>query len=655
MTRKLGDVLLSVFSLVTRGGAQSIGRNGGRRMKGKVAAFSFMSGVAVALALLCSSGTVLGSQGYLTTFNNNYGNTRNPLGTVYNCGVCHTTSGASSSARNPFGTAWASTGARAIPINTALGNLDTDGDGATNAAELSAGTYPLVPMVAISAPPAGTVSGTVTVTASASDNTGRSTVAGVRFTLDGVNLGAEDTASPYSISWNTTTASNGTHTLRAVARDALGNTATSVAVTVNVSNTDATPPTVTINQAGNQTDPTSSSPINFTVVFSEAVTGFAAVDVTISGTAGGAKTVTISGTGPTYTVAVSGMTTSGTVIASIGAGVVQDGAGNPNTASTSTDNSVIYNAPDTTSPTVTINQAAAQTDPTSSSPINFTVVFSETVTGFAAVDVTISGTAGGAKTVTISGTGPTYTVAVSGMTTSGTVIASIGAGVVQDAAANLNTASTSTDNTVTFTLQPTVTFQDVPETHFAFNHIEAIYAAGITGGCQADVQGTPENEALFCPDLIVDRGQMSAFIIRALDGGNPVGGCNQVPFSDVPTNHIFCAHIEQMALRGITLGIGGGLFGPNLPLRREQMAAFLIRAVLPGDPQGVCVEPPFPDVPVDSSFCRHIEELVARQITLGCIGDDPVTAGNEARFCPVELVTRAQMAVFLGRAFLGNP
>ena len=57
------------------------------------------------------------------------------------------------------------------------------------------------PTVSITAPANGaTVSGTVTVSATASDNVG---VVGVQFLLDGANLGAEDTSSPYSISWNT--------------------------------------------------------------------------------------------------------------------------------------------------------------------------------------------------------------------------------------------------------------------------------------------------------------------------------------------------------------------------------------------------------------------------------------------------------------------
>ena len=90
------------------------------------------------------------------------------------------------------------------------------------------------PAVSITAPAAGAnVSGTTTVTATASDAVG---VAGVQFLLDGASLGAEDTTSPYSVSWNTTTAANGPHTLTARARDAAGNTATSTAVNVVVTN-----------------------------------------------------------------------------------------------------------------------------------------------------------------------------------------------------------------------------------------------------------------------------------------------------------------------------------------------------------------------------------------------------------------------------------
>src|SRR4029077_13470104 len=93
---------------------------------------------------------------------------------------------------------------------------------------------PTPPTVSMTAPTAAsTVSGaSVAVSASAADNVG---VVGVQFKLDGNNLGAEVTGtSTQSITWNTTTASNGSHTLTAVARDAAGNSTTSAGRAVTV-------------------------------------------------------------------------------------------------------------------------------------------------------------------------------------------------------------------------------------------------------------------------------------------------------------------------------------------------------------------------------------------------------------------------------------
>jgi len=87
--------------------------------------------------------------------------------------------------------------------------------------------------VAITAPTTGVVSGTIAVSATASDNVG---VMGVQFRLDGAPLGAEDMTAPYSITWNTASVPNGNHTLTAVARDAAGNSTTSAGVTVLVIN-----------------------------------------------------------------------------------------------------------------------------------------------------------------------------------------------------------------------------------------------------------------------------------------------------------------------------------------------------------------------------------------------------------------------------------
>ncbi len=106
------------------------------------------------------------------------------------------------------------------------------------------------------------------------------------------------------------------------------------------------------------------------MVFSEPVTGFTASDISFAGsTVGGTLVAGVTGSGANYTVTVSGMTGNGTVVASIPAGAAPDAAGNASTASTSTDNTVTF---DTTAPTVTINQAAAQTDPALDGPILYT-------------------------------------------------------------------------------------------------------------------------------------------------------------------------------------------------------------------------------------------------------------------------------------------
>lgn len=118
-------------------------------------------------------------------------------------------------------------------------NFDTGTDGWVNQDNIELvvdADFP--PVVAITAPAGGaTVSGSsVSVAATASDNVG---VSGVQFKLDGANLGAEDTTSTYGVTWDTTTAVNGLHTLTAVARDAAGNTTTSATVTVTVNNASA--------------------------------------------------------------------------------------------------------------------------------------------------------------------------------------------------------------------------------------------------------------------------------------------------------------------------------------------------------------------------------------------------------------------------------
>src|SRR5216684_799029 len=166
---------------------------------------------------------------------------------------------------------------------------DTAGNSATSAAitVTVSNTPPPPPTVSITSPTNGaTVSGTISVVASASSSVG---IASVQFLVDGANFGAPATTSPYTVSLNTTTLSNGNHTLAATAKDTAGNSATSAAITVTVSNTPPPPPTVSI------TSPTNGATVSGTisvVASASSSVGIASVQFLVDGANFGAPATT---------------------------------------------------------------------------------------------------------------------------------------------------------------------------------------------------------------------------------------------------------------------------------------------------------------------------------------------------------------------------
>jgi Tol biopolymer transport system component len=174
------------------------------------------------------------------------------------------------------------------------------------------------------------------------------------------------------------------------------------------------------------------------------------------------------------------------------------------------------------------------------------------------------------------------------------------------------------------------TFSD--DDHSIFEpDIERIAAAGITRGCNP-----PENN-LFCPKAAVTRGQMAAFLVRALD--LPPGEPGAFIDDD---ESIFQADIEALASAGITRGCNpptGDRFCPEANVTRQQMAAFLVRAL------GLTTNTSTGFIDDDDSvFEDDIEKLATAGITQGC--NPPI---NDM-FCPKAAVTRGQMAAFLSRA-----
>jgi Bacterial Ig domain len=234
------------------------------------------------------------------------------------------------------------------------------------------------PTVSITSPTSGsTVTGTVAVTANAADNVG---VAGVQFQVDGAALGAEDTTSPYSESWNSSAAAPGTHTLRAIARDAAGNSTTSATVTVTVP--DTTQPTVSI------TSPTSGSTVTGTVVVSANAAdnvGVAGVQFQVDGAALGAEDTT----SPYSAGWNAGAAAPGTHTLRA---IARDAAGNSTTSAT-----VTVTVPDTTQPTVSV------TSPANGATVQGTVTLSAAASdnvGVAGVQFRLDGTSFGAEDTT---------------------------------------------------------------------------------------------------------------------------------------------------------------------------------------------------------------------------------------------------------------
>jgi hypothetical protein len=160
--------------------------------------------------------------------------------------------------------------------------------------------------------------------------------------------------------------------------------------------------------------------------------------------------------------------------------------------------------------------------------------------------------------------------------------------------------------------------------------IEAIAAAGITHGCN------PPTNSRFCPDEVVSRGQMAAFISRALS-------LPSAPDRFVDDEgHLFESDIDRLAEAGITLGCNppaNDRFCPDQDMTRGAMAAMLSRAFdLESDGDNHFIDDD------GSLFEADIDSLASAGVTKGC---NPPT--ND-RFCPDDKVTRDQMASFLARA-----
>ena len=176
-------------------------------------------------------------------------------------------------------------------------------------------------------------------------------------------------------------------------------------------------------------------------------------------------------------------------------------------------------------------------------------------------------------------------------------------------------------------------FLDVPQAHQFHSFVTTLVANAITVGVGGGLYGVDQ------PTL---RQQMAVFLLKGKHGLCYVPPPCTGTFGDVPCPSTFANWIEALAAEQITGGCGGGNYCPTSPVRRDQMAVFLLKAehgsnYVPPDCAGV-----FGDVACPSAFANWVERLAAEGITGGCGG------GN---YCPLSNNTRGQMAVFIVKTF----
>ena len=296
---------------------------------------------------------------------------------------------------------------------------------------------------------------------------------------------------------------------------------------------------------------------------------------------------------------------------------------------------------DTTPPIIT-SIVRADGNHTSALSLSFTVTFSEPVTEVDTSDFTLKNVTGmitGATINNVTGMGTVSTVTVNTGSGNGTLGLDVPVGAtISDLAGNPIGDLPFTSGEI-YTILKTPTFSDAGSTYWAWNFVERLYQASITGGCAL-------SPLQYCPETIVTRSQMAVFLERGIHGSSysPPMVEDSTGFTDVSTSYWAAAWIKQLAAEGITGGCGSGKYCPEVPVTRAQMAIFLLRSK-----HGASYAPPilggstgFSDVPTSHWAGAWIKQLVAEGITAGC---------GTSTYCPESPVTRAQMAVFLVRAF----
>ncbi len=183
-------------------------------------------------------------------------------------------------------------------------------------------------------------------------------------------------------------------------------------------------------------------------------------------------------------------------------------------------------------------------------------------------------------------------------------------------------------------------FSDVTPGFWAEGQIAACYYAGIVSGYR---------DGTYHPEWTVNRGQMAAFIARAMAHGeshvpSPPAGAQS--FTDIAPGHWAYKYIEYNLAHGVASGYRDGTYHPEWSVNRGQMAVYIAHAIAGGEEGLAGYTPPttpsFTDVPADFWAYKHIEYCKAYNVVRGY---------KDGTYHPEWSVNRGQMAVYIAAAF----
>ncbi|SDI35307.1 S-layer homology domain-containing protein [Planococcus glaciei] len=165
---------------------------------------------------------------------------------------------------------------------------------------------------------------------------------------------------------------------------------------------------------------------------------------------------------------------------------------------------------------------------------------------------------------------------------------------------------------------------DMPESHQFYEEIDYLMEKGV-------IRGYPDGTVR--PDAVVTRAEAAVMIgrLKGFDGTQKA-----TPFRDVPASHFASGFIAEAAKAGYIRGDGNGLYRPNSPINRGEMAVVVERVFN----LGLGFNHSFKDVPQNAYYSEAISKLLAANITIGY---------SDNTFRPRQEVTRGQFSAFLAR------